>query len=526
MNVIGLPQPYFMHSQEIQAAIEWETERTEILENPSYQNYQLDCLNPEQLEIANEIIKLLEQNNRQQMKVIFVTGAGGCGKTRLHNSLIMQALRQNKIIATAAWSGIAATLLIKGQTVHKTFHLPLHFEGGQTIHISPSSASGRFLKSVDLFIIDEASMIPLKAWQKIDTLFKDLNNNNIAMGGQLFVISGHFAQILPIIKHGTRPHIINNCLTSWEEWKHVPIKNLTKNMRTEPGAGDFAAWLLQLESGSTNTTSDTNNPNNVILPVDLCVKKGELIGEIFRHMTEHTVASYHNNVILTPWNDSANEINQVILQNHFQSTEKTYYSKDEAILPEENPEHPADTLYPQEFLHSMTPSGMPPHELQLKQGAIVIILRTLNMKQHLCNGRRMIVEHMTQNGLKLKHIGDLEGQPSVWVPRIIFKSEPLPFVLVRRQFPVKLAFCMTIDKSQGNTFNKVGVFLPRPVFSHGQFYVACSRTKSFKRLKFEILHDAEGIPLPDDYDHVNNPPLNITRNIVYEEIFKRVNKQE
>ena len=62
----------------------------------------------------------------------------------------------------------------------------------------------------------------------------------------------------------------------------------------------------------------------------------------------------------------------------------------------------------------------------------------------------------------------------------------LPFVLQRIQFPFRLAYSMTINKSQGQTFDNVGIFLPEPVFSHGQLYVAFSRARSLQGVKIKI----------------------------------------
>jgi ATP-dependent exoDNAse (exonuclease V) alpha subunit len=62
----------------------------------------------------------------------------------------------------------------------------------------------------------------------------------------------------------------------------------------------------------------------------------------------------------------------------------------------------------------------------------------------------------------------------------------LPFSFRRKQFPVRLSFAMTINKSQGQTFHKVGVHLEKPVFTHGQLYVAFSRVRAINNLKVKL----------------------------------------
>jgi ATP-dependent exoDNAse (exonuclease V) alpha subunit len=79
-----------------------------------------------------------------------------------------------------------------------------------------------------------------------------------------------------------------------------------------------------------------------------------------------------------------------------------------------------------------------------------------------------------------------------------------PFVLRHRQFPVQVAFAITINKSQGQTFNNVGVYLPSPVYSHGQLYVAISRVTSSANIK---IFSGQG---PDKY----------MRNVVYKEVLE------
>jgi ATP-dependent DNA helicase PIF1 len=103
----------------------------------------------------------------------------------------------------------------------------------------------------------------------------------------------------------------------------------------------------------------------------------------------------------------------------------------------------------------------------------------------------------------------------VFIPRIdlALANTDLPFVLRRRQFPIKLAFAMTINKSQGQTLENVGIYLPEPVFSHGQLYVALSRVRRSQDVKIKIIDGREQGKL------VPGCESTFTKNVVYKEIF-------
>lgn len=130
--------------------------------------------------------------------------------------------------------------------------------------------------------------------------------------------------------------------------------------------------------------------------------------------------------------------------------------------------------YQTEFLNSLDLPGLPPHNLQLKVGVTVIMLRNINQPK-LCNGTRLAIKKLMNNLVEATILtGKFKGE-HVLIPRIPMIPSDMPFEFKRLQFPIRLAFAVTINKAQGQSLGVCGVNLEYPVFSHGQLYVACSR---------------------------------------------------
>ena len=101
-----------------------------------------------------------------------------------------------------------------------------------------------------------------------------------------------------------------------------------------------------------------------------------------------------------------------------------------------------------EYLNTLTPNGFPRHFLKLKPGTPLMLLRNLSPKEHLCNGTRLIYKRCLNNKLLVCSLMSQGGQ-EVLIPRIKFIADPVtsPFAWSRRQFPVRIAFAVTINKS-------------------------------------------------------------------------------
>jgi len=183
---------------------------------------------------------------------------------------------------------------------------------------------------------------------------------------------------------------------------------------------------------------------------------------------------------------------------------KTYMSCD--TLSKSNDGGALSDMEPLELLHSLKISGLPNQSLELKIGAPVILLRNLNQSIRLCNGTRLVVTKMGDLVVQARVISGLKVGDTVLIPRIDLTPSNLPDLQIRRrQFLLKLAFAMAINKSQGQTLNQVGVYLPRLVFSHGQLYVALSHVSSPSSLKV-LTCNRRGVP------------TDVTKNVVYKHV--------
>jgi len=145
-----------------------------------------------------------------------------------------------------AFTGIAATLLPAGKTVHKTFLLPVPLFADSSSGIKIQSKEAHYLKEIDIFIWDETPMAPRYALEIIDRTLRDIMNNDLPFGGKIIVLKCDFRQLLPIKIYGTRSEIVNLSIKFSSTWKHFTNFFLTENMRVLPEETEFAKFLLDM----------------------------------------------------------------------------------------------------------------------------------------------------------------------------------------------------------------------------------------------------------------------------------------
>ena len=473
-----------------------QTTPSEILRETSYNTDELNTFveenNPKLTNDQRKVYDTIMESVRlDKGGFFFLDAPGGTGKTFVTNLLLAEVRRKKGIALAVASSGIAATLLAGGRTAHSTFKLPLNLcKSGTgdtpTCNISRGTALATVLKRCSLIVWDECTMSHKAAFEAVNATLQDIRADKSIMGGVTFVIAGDFRQTLPIIPRGTRADEVKACVKKSYLWPHVQKLTLFTNMRVhvhgDQTAGEFATNLLQLGDGKI--ALDINGQISVTEEIGVIVNSSEdLMASVFPDM-EHNFQNHQwlcERAILAPKNDAVHAINATLLE-QIPGVEHLYKSIDTV------PNTSEAVQYPVEFLNSLEVPGLPPHRLQLKLGAPIMLLRNLDPPR-LCNGTRLAVKQLLPHVIEATIMTGVGKGEDVFIPKIPIIPSDLPFEFKRLQFPVKLSFAMTINKAQGQSLKYAGLNLMSPCFSHGQLYVGCSRVGSPQQI---FIHVPEG----------------------------------
>jgi len=284
------------------------------------------------------------------------------------------------------------------------------------------------------------------------------------------------------------------------------------NTKTANDIKEFADWILKIGDGDMDLNE--NGECMVEIPKQLLIENTKLpLMSLVEFVYPKFVVSmmkpgyFDDGAILCPTNDSVEEVNELMLSS-LGGEEVTYLSSNTPCQFDGQDEVQSE-WFTSEFLNDIKCSGVPNHELKLKTGVPIMLLRNIDQAKGLCNDTRLQVNHLGKNVISAtvitgKNIGD-----KICIPRmnLVPSDSGLPFKFQRRQFPISLCFAMTINKSQGQTLSRVILYLSRLVFTHGQLYVAISRVKTKRGLKILILDEDGNV-------------TNTTKNVVYKEIFE------
>lgn len=448
---------------------------------------------------------IFQENN----SCFFLHGPAGTGKTFVYTTVCNYFRSKKKIVLCVASSGIAALLLPGGTTSHFRFKIPLLLDEDSSCFIKKNSQLADLLRQTTLIIWDEVPMQNKFCFEAVDKTLQDIFGSEQLFGGLPIVFGGDFAQIPPVIAKGSRAEIVEASFKNSYIWQHVQVLKLKQNMRvrgTTSNEDCFKTWLQDLSTNPLYTNSKISFPSYI----HQTNNSSDLLNRIYPKdkllLSSHDHEIFQDSAILTARNDVADDINSKILA-MMPGEVSAIRSADSADISNSDDTDQNEELFQvsTEYLNTLNPSNFPPHLLELKIGSVVMLLRNLNPKRGLCNGTRLVIKEIGEYVLRVAVLNKNSQQQMEFIPRVKLATMEgqLPFILIRKQFPVRLCFAMTINKSQGQSLSTVGVDLRKPVFTHGQLYVAMSRSTNI-----------EGISILFE----NNNEERRSENVVYPEL--------
>ncbi len=379
---------------------------------------------------------------------LFITGKAGTGKTTFIK-WIQNEIDKNFLLL--APTGIAA-LNVGGQTMHSFFGFPLEVIGPRT-YMEVSLEKRNILEKTDTIIIDEASMVRADMVDGMDRFLRALTHSHLPFGGKQVVFVGDLFQLPPVVKQGSADDVMLSYLYGNGTpyfYKAYALKRMN---------------LPKIEFQKVYRQNDQS-----FLDILDRMRVGENTQEDFGVINEHVssddkVGDY--SVTLTAYNKIAESINEMKLD-EIESEEFCY----EGIL--EGKFKPQDAPVPM--------------NLKLKVGAQVIFCRN-DYQRGVVNGTIAIVKELDDEKITVV----LEDGKKIAVEQMVWESKESVYNEESRkieskvvgkftQYPLKLAWAITIHKSQGMTFDRMHFDLTRGTFAPGQAYVAVSRMRSLDGL--------------------------------------------
>ncbi len=411
--------------------------------------------------------KLAEDYLRYTSSSVFLTGKAGTGKTTFLREVVPEIPKQQLV---AAPTGVAA-MNAGGVTLHSLFQLPfgpylpterqpvgapdhVDWRNRKTLmrNVRIAASKRKLLQRLELLIIDEVSMVRADMLDAIDRTMRSIRRNRLPFGGVQLLLIGDLRQLSPVVKndhwallkeHYRSPYFFDAKVMSEINCVNVELKTVYRQ-RDEV----FVGLLNRLR-------------NNNITQDDLDLLET-------RYQPNFTPPPNEQYITLCSHNHQANSINNLHL-NKLQGT----VEKLSAVVKGEFPEH----SYPAEF------------DLHLKSGAQVMFVRNdTGEERRYYNGKIGFVKRICEDGVEV-HFTD--GSDPVLVEPIEWKN--VRYVIDQEnnvketdlgsfiQYPLRLAWAITIHKSQGLTFERA-IINAGESFASGQVYVALSRLTSLEGL--------------------------------------------
>ena len=412
----------------------------------------MDFLNNPQLQLAKDFVEQTNQN-------IFLTGRAGTGKTTFLHYIRNTSFKRSIVVAP---TGVAA-INAGGVTIHSFFQLPFgpilpgdasdYMQRDDKRYLKISKEKTNIIRSLDLLIIDEVSMVRADLLDGIDQVLRRYRNRYKPFGGLQLLLIGDLQQLAPIVKDDDREllgkYYDNFYFFGSKALQQTSCINIELQRIYRQTDREFISLL--------NKVRDNEPDANTLQKLNK------------RYIADFMPDDKEGYITLTTHNQQANQINHTRL-NGLKSTTRHFKAHIDGDYPE--------MAYPTA------------ENLTLKTGAQVMFVKNdPNPEKLFYNGKIGTIDSMDEDIIYVACPGEDElitVTPLTWENRR-YKLNPDTKEISEEvigtftQFPLKLAWAITIHKSQGLTFEKA-IVDARASFAHGQVYVALSRCTSLEGL--------------------------------------------
>ncbi|RZB35506.1 MAG: hypothetical protein SRB2_03099 [Desulfobacteraceae bacterium Eth-SRB2] len=432
-----------------------------------------------ELQLANDFVQHTDRN-------IFLTGKAGTGKTTFLHNLYKNTVK--RMIITAP-TGVAA-INAGGVTLHSFFQLPFGpfvpgsetYESNKQRQFRFSREKKRIIQSLDLLVIDEISMVRADLLDAVDAVLRRYRRNNQPFGGVQLLVIGDLHQLSPVAKQ--------------DEWRLLQQHYESVYFFSSKALG--LTELLTIELKHIYRQSDARFIKLLNRVRDNRLDESSIADLNQRYIQDFKPGKDQGYITLSTHNRSAESINQTRLQ---ALTKKEHCFK--AEISGDFSEHIYPTLA----------------TLLLKKGAQVMFVRNDPSAEKLYyNGKIGKITKISRKNISVICPGDKQEivvEPIIWENikyTLNEKNKEIEEDIIGKfkQYPLKLAWAITIHKSQGLTFEKA-IIDARAAFAHGQVYVALSRCKTIEGMVLSSPISSRGVETDEaimcfDENAHQNPP--------------------
>ena len=377
---------------------------------------------------------------------LFITGKAGTGKSTFIK-MIQEKIAKNFLVL--APTGIAA-INVGGQTMHSFFGFPFEVIGPHT-QMKVSEEKQILLKHVDTIIVDEVSMVRCDMVDGMDRYLSTLFHTHMPFGGKQVVFVGDLFQLPPVVTNSADEDMLNDL---WEKGKPYFYKAHVLKRMNLPKI-EFRTVYRQKDGAFLDVLNR--------LRIGECVQKDF---DTLNKRVDYNGDKEDYSVILTAYRKRADQMNEEKLE-ELDDDEYCYKGVVDGKF--------------------KTKDFIVPEQLRLKVGAQVIFCR--NVSRNCVNGTIAKVSSLSENTItvKLEDGSEVNVEQAVWESKEqVYNRETKKMesevVGTFTQYPLNLAWAITIHKSQGMTFDRMHFDLTRGTFAEGQAYVAISRMRSLEGL--------------------------------------------